>query len=88
MAMGSASSVHNDERIGTRQGHKVLLLFLAEQREIPMALDPQNVPLSAFDDEDLFHLLTDGRQNPDRDPAWLEELEAECAERWPHFADA
>jgi hypothetical protein len=49
--------------------------------EANVALDPQNVPLSAFDDEDLFHMLTDGRQDPDADPVWLQELEAEHAER-------
>ena len=43
--------------------------------------DPENVPLSAFDDEDLHHMLTFARAHPDEDPQLLLELEGEYAGR-------
>lgn len=44
-------------------------------------LDPQDVPLSAFDDEDIHYMLTGARMEPDSDPQWISDLEAEYAER-------
>jgi hypothetical protein len=44
-------------------------------------IDPANVPLSTFDDDDLHHMLTYARQHPDEDPQLLGELEAEYADR-------